>query len=142
MTTWAYRNGVLVADSMVSTAMSLQVIGTAKKVHKTKSGWLAAGAGNLVDVHKFFRWIDEGMDDDAAVKLENLDGILVDPKGVAYSVDDSLFPYVIDAEFHSGGAGASIALGAMGFGATAEEAVKVAMKLSLGTGGKIQKVSL
>jgi hypothetical protein len=142
LTTWAYRNGVLVADSMVSTSSSLQVVGTAKKVHKSKDGWLAAGAGILVDVHRFFRWVDEGRDEDEAIKLENLDGILISPEGDVYQIDDSLFPYQIDAEFHAGGGGAAIATGAMAFGATAEEAIKIAMKYSLGTGGKIQKVTL
>lgn len=142
MTTWAYRNGVLVADSMVSTSTSYQIIGSAKKVHKAKNGIIAAGAGVLVDVHRFFNWIDDGMDTDAAVKLDNLDGVLIKPDKTIWMVDETLFPYVIDAEFHSGGGGSAIALGAMAHGATAEEAVRIAMKYSLGTGGKLQKVTL
>src|SRR5690242_381956 len=107
MTTWAYRNGVLVSDSMVSTSTSMQIVGTAKKVHKAKSGIIAAGAGVLVDVCKFFDWIDDGMDTDAAVKLENLDGILIKPDKTIWMVDNDLYPYQIDAEFHSGGGGSA-----------------------------------
>ena len=142
MTTFAYRDGILVSDSMVSTSVSLTVAGTARKVLKTKQGWLVAGAGNLRDVNRFFRWVEEGMDEDEAVKLENLEGLVVKDRTTILQVDEALMPYVIDAEFHTGGQGASVALGALAMGATAEEAVRVAMKYSLGTGGKIQKVSL
>jgi hypothetical protein len=141
VTTWVYRDGILVADSMVTTSVTSQIVGTCKKVHKTKSGILCAGAGNLVDLHKFFRWVDEGMQDDVA-KLDHLDGILVKSKDEIYQVDNELFPYVIEAPWYAGGAGDQLAIGAMAMGATAEEALKVAMKYSMGTGGKIQKVTL
>jgi hypothetical protein len=144
LTTFAYRNGILVADSMVSVPVGASgySVGTAKKVLKTKQGWLVGGAGNLVDLHRFFRWVEEGMEEDAGIKMANINGIVVKDKNTILQVEDELYPYVIDAEFYAGGGGEQFALGAMAMGASAEEAVKVAMKFSLGTGGKLQKVSL
>lgn len=116
----------------------MQNCGTTKKLHKTADGWIGAGAGNIVDIHRFFEWMDDGREPDAAVKVENLDAIMIDPEGKVYSVDNDLYPYVIDAPFHSGGSGSAIALGAMAHGATAEEAVRITIEYSIGCGGPLQ----
>lgn len=109
---------------------------------KSGSGWLAAGAGNAADMAQFLKWVEEGRDEDEAVKLENLEGFLVSPKGETFLVEADLHPFAIDAPFHAGGSGSAVALGAMEMGATAEEAVRIAIKYTTSCGGEIQIVKL
>ncbi len=116
--------------------------GTTKKTHKSKDGWLGAGGGSITDVHKFFKWIDDGHDPDDAVSLEHLDGILVSPDGTVFIVESDLNPYEMKADFYVGGSGGELATGAMAAGATPEDAVKIAIKYDISCGGPIQKVKL
>lgn len=140
MTVWAYRDGVLASDSLV--LVDRMICGQMRKVIKSGSGWLAAGAGNATDMNQFLRWVEDGKEEDSAVKLENLEGFLVSPKGETFIVEADLHPMKIEAEFHAGGSGAAFAIGAMARGASAIEAVKIAMEYNSSCGGDIQVVRL
>lgn len=140
MTVWAYRDGILASDSLVVTER--MKTGSTRKVTKSGSGWLAGGAGNATDMAQFLRWVEEGREEDDATKLENLEGFLVSPKGKTFLVEADLHPFPIEAEFHAGGSGCAVAIGAMEAGATAEEAVRIAIKHVTSCGGEIQVVKL
>lgn len=140
MTVWAYRDGVLASDSLM--IIDRLVAGYSRKVIKSGSGWLAAGAGNATDMSQYLRWVEEGREEDDAVKLENLEGFLVSPKGKTFLVEADLHPFPIEGEFHAGGSGSPVAIGAMEMGATAIEAVEAAIKHTTSCGGEIQVVKL
>lgn len=141
MTVWAYKDGVLASDSRISTH-SAGITGEMKKVIKSGAGWLGAAAGNATDMAQFLRWVDEGREEDDATKLENVDGILISPKGKVFYVEGDLHPFAVEAPFHAGGAGGYLAIGAMEMGATAEEAVHIAIKYNSSCGGEVQVVKL
>lgn len=138
MTVIAYRDGVMASDSLI--VHGTRYTGTVKKVTKTKDGWLAGGAGQVSDVNQFLEWAETR--DPETPPLEALNALLVSPKGVVYCVENDLAPYEVKAEFFSEGSGDQIAMGAMAMGASAEEAVKIAIKYNIGCGGKIQVVKL
>jgi len=118
--------------------------GYTQKITKSKDGWLAGGAGSASDVAKFLRWVEDGRVEDEGVKLENLDGLLISPKGIVFLVEADLNPFEIrtDEGFYAAGTGYRSAMAAMEMGATAQEAVEVTIKWDTGCGGKVQKVEL
>lgn len=120
--------------------------GSARKVVKAWDGSLVGGAGSLQSVEMFLDWWLDPTEDKPTLlelTLENFNGIVISPDGKKiYIYEDSGYPFEIKSPFHSIGVGAPIAYGAFEMGATAEEAVKTAIKYDNTCGGKVQKVSL
>lgn len=88
----------------------------------------------------FFNWFqdpDEDKPDLAALKLETFEGIIINPDGDIAILDPTGYPMEIEAPFHTLGSGGEIAFGALAHGATAIEAVKIAIKYETGCGGKV-----
>lgn len=140
VTVIAYRDGILASDSQV-TSGDIKV-GICRKVTKTEDGWLAGAAGGISSVQQFLNWA-EIRDPDIFVKLdESFTGFLIDPEGITFIVESDLVPFEVKAEFHAEGHGREVAIGAMATGATAEEAVAIAIKYVDGCGGEIQVVKL
>lgn len=136
MTTIAYRDGVLAADTMVS--RDGMVSGYTVKVER-RGPIFAAYAGNCAMGQAFLDWFRKGMKGDPPPMVDgdcSCAGILI--------ADDAIIewsgqprPDWIKAPFAAWGSGAQFALGAMAFGATAESAVYAAMTLDHGTGGRV-----
>jgi ATP-dependent protease HslVU (ClpYQ) peptidase subunit len=146
MTIWVYRNGILASDSAIFA--DTLVVGTIRKVAK-KGGWLAAGAGNARDMALFLDTFEANIEEageeftiNSDAKLENLGGLLVSPEGRVFQIDSGGYPYECEAEFHSGGIGEAMAIGAMAMGATAEEAVQICIDYNAYCDGAIQVVRL
>lgn len=138
MTAIAYRDGVMAADTLVSAGTS--VTGQMIKVRKIK-GWLAGASGNAASMAQFFKWVEDGMDADVA-KVENFSGLLVNPKGKVFQVEDELFPYEVVSEFHATGSAHEFLKGAMAMGASPEQAVELAKEHDTGCGGDTTVVRL
>lgn len=128
----------MAGDTKISAGSS--VTGQMIKVKKIK-GWLAGGSGNAASIAQFFRWVQEGRNPDAA-KIENFSGLLVDPKGKVFQVEDELFPYEVTADFYATGSAHEFLKGAMAMGATPEEAVELAKVHDTGCGGDTTVVRL
>lgn len=134
MTTIAYKDGVLAADSMVSESRTW--CGVTKKLWQSPKGAIAAAAGSAHDCAEFGRWVEGGMkEDDAPVLNENFEGIVVSLDGTVTFYDDECKPLAMDAPHYASGSGGQFALGAMSAGATAEQAVKIAAFYDRGTTG-------
>lgn len=118
MTTVAVKDGVIAADSFVSSSYGRKCV----KLRKIKRSWYGV-AGDWDDALKFFEWRKSGGD---APMMGKLDALEIRGKKVYYWCGDVPEevkpPYAI-------GSGADIAMGAMHFGATAEQAVALACKL-------------
>lgn len=140
MTTIAYRDGVLAADTQV-TAGDL-IAGTMRKVARIvrdDTVILVAGAGDQADVLKFIQWIKDNTPRDqfpgfySPESKDNFCAIVVaqeqgaDPEVNMFWGD--LYPRPIGADFRAFGPGRDFAYGAMAFGATAKQAVLVAGEL-------------
>lgn len=148
MTTIAYRDGVLAADSQVS-SISGSRFGTKSKITRTAGGLLAAACGDSGWVSSFLRWADQfvGAPDQLGSAVpecaEESEGWLVDPRTDAlWIVSGGRHFWQLDAQFHAAGSGGRVAIGAMARGATAVEAVEIAIQFDIYTGGPVQALSL
>ena len=147
MTTIAYRDGVLAADSLISCGQTR--IGSVRKIVRA-NGFLAALTGDMQDTVLLRRWLEAGCpeapnDDDASpwgtLGNDGGSGIVVDATG-AMVFDNKLRRYAVDAPFLADGSGADIALGAMAAGASAEDAVRIACRLDTGSGEPVEAARL
>ncbi len=137
MTVIAYREGIMAADSLVTSDNGRTREGTFMKIRRLQrfNDWHIVGAaGSLGDCIKFYRWFEGSPEE-----FEGIEGISVNCRTrKMYGWDDSLEPLPIGAPFMTAGSGAPLALAAMHAGASAEEAVRAAMKVDGSLGGPVR----
>ncbi len=134
MTTIAFKNGVLAADTLIATNT---VAGEMTKIAMCDR-FMGGGSGDVVDVSNFLDWVEEGADLKALPKFsDNFTGILVDKSHYIYLVYENGVSRPISAPFYATGCGQEVAKGALAAGATAEEAVQAAIHISPYTGGHV-----
>lgn len=140
MTVVAYKNGVLAADTLVSD--DTLVYGHTIKIKRVRHGWLVGGCGNIATLQQFLQKWSAGVaipafdtDDDS------FSGVALNPRGyfLTYEKEGVI---KLDLDIFAIGSGGQVALGAMHAGATAEEAVKVAIKLIGNCGGNVTTLKL
>ncbi len=138
MTIIAYRDGVMAADSQVSGDYAIR--GSKKKIYRTNRGDIVAASGGCGGIAKFIEWLqgDRAERFDPKPFTDSFGAILVTAEGQVVCYDDFGLPVDVIADYHADGAGRDFALGAMAVGASAEEAVRVAIKHSPHCGGDIQ----
>jgi ATP-dependent protease HslVU (ClpYQ) peptidase subunit len=147
MTTLAYRDGVLAADSAITCGSMYQ--GTAPKIHKLPGGCIFAWSGTMA-VAMFLlehlsrledfcprpglhidlpdhKWLEGGYE-----------AWILAPDGTLYSFNDERVLLHVTAPYAATGSGCCYAMGAMAAGATAEEAIVAAAKCEIHTGGPVQ----
>lgn len=136
MTVIVYRDGVMAADSLVTDSWCR--LGTTVKIVRSPSGLLAGACGESEDCHSFLEWIKVGGPKDTIPKLENKDGdfnaFVVDGERRVWMMGANLIPCPLMTDFYAIGGGASFAVGAMEMGASAIDAVNVAIKYHGGCG--------
>ena len=141
MTIICYRDGVMASDSLVTDGDARA--GTIEKLSINRKKWMAGAAGAIHPCQEFHAWVMAGCDGEFDPSCDDgeFSGILVSPSGVIYDVDADGKRSRIKAEYVVCGSGSSYALGAMAFGATAVEAVQVAIKLCVTCGGDLQVIT-
>lgn len=140
MTTIAYRDGVLAADSLISS-------GTMRAGHMTKiarcpAGWIGGVSGGLEAISLFAEWLRTGRVGECPSLGENSDGVLVRPDGTVFYVGPRGSLSQVRADFVAIGSGEKVAVGAMAMGADARRAVEVAAEHDTATGGEIVTLAL
>jgi hypothetical protein len=142
MTTVAYRDGVLAADTLV--VCGNVRTGYISKILKTRRGGLVGISGNLEGAAQFLTWVRSGRrgkppatDDESGCR-----GIVVEPDGSVLFWDGgpALFPK--RGAYFALGSGRDVALGALAMGATADAAVRAAMQIDIYTGGDVEMLRL
>ena len=141
MTTIAYRDGIIAADSR--TTWNGGHLGDVTKI--AKNGKILAGsAGSASQCKLFLDWVLSGMMGDQPKLVADdyeLDAFVALPDGkIVFFNGQSSFP--LKARFYACGSGYQYALGAMSMGATAEEAVRIAAQHDTKTGGEIQTLTV
>lgn len=136
MTTVAYRDGVLAADTLSTCNGLIDDYGA--KVWRVGKV-LVGAAGSRAVCLKFRDWVAGGMEGDSPM-ADDANGIVVSSAAVVCWSEKG--PWPVTAPFYSLGSGYQVALGAMEMGATAEQAVSAARKWDLGTGGEITTLKL
>jgi 20S proteasome alpha/beta subunit len=132
MTTIAYKDGILVADTQLTSGDRKF---RCEKLHRFASGDLFAGAGGLSDVLKLRRWVADGCPNETPEFSERADVecIWVKVDGTVLFVDQDCEPMRITDTAVSIGSGSQYAMAAMECGLSAEEAIGIAAKFDPAT---------
>jgi len=139
MTTIAFRDGVVASDSFMSSGNTI-VSRDTKKILCTPD-LVFCFAGKYEDGISAFKW---AQDQSSAKPNCNGSAFWFFDRAGAYGMDSGLiqFPLPLIDGFASMGTGDDIALGAMAYGASAEEAVSIACQLDAFTGGHVVTLDL
>jgi ATP-dependent protease HslVU (ClpYQ) peptidase subunit len=141
MTTLVYRDGILAADTQITYGATLMP-GKCRKVHKLPNGSLYGHTGSLeigeLMKRRLIKCCEEAEPVDLHdIKTENYEGVLVGPTGQIMFYEN--YTWIgLDVPYVAMGSGKEHAYGALQMGASARQAVKAAMALDPGSGGKIQ----
>lgn len=146
ITTWAYRNGTLAADSL--TTVHGQRAGFVRKI-KQVGPFLLSFSGSLSLAEAWVHWVASGMDPEKEPPrlIDNKDNseyvfghlFLGGDCHVAFEPNGTNLTW---APFVAGGSGSEYALGAMEMGASAVEAVAAAIKFDTSSGGPINVLTM
>ena len=141
MTTVAYRNGVLAADSRLNWDDAYATSMT--KLTKLPDGSWLSTAGAMQDGERLRKWYEKGAVASRYPKKMSIQGLLLAPDGSVWMFDDDGRIRVEENSDHfvAIGSGAPAALGAMQMGAGAVQAVEIAAKIDLATGLPVQWVT-
>lgn len=137
MTTIA-TDGYAVAGDGRSTRNDSVTGNNRRKVHPLPDGSVVGGAGRTADAERAIRTLTEMTNDEvkgdyALIRLY--------PSGKVEIYEGSLKSPIRSKAPHAIGTGSDVAMGAMLAGATAQEAVKIAGKIDIYTGGKVTSYS-
>ena len=143
MTTIAYKNGYLAFDGRLVSGGSVVTDSNIKGI-KTKD-YLIAAAGHAGLCDAFLEWGQNDFKQTLTPKCENslvaeadFTGIKIDKDGHVVIYDENFFPITVGTiEQYAIGSGGELAMGAMAMGATAKQAIEIAAKYDVNTGGKI-----
>lgn len=130
MTTIAFKDGVLAADTLL-TADGI-VAGHAAKIWR-HGMLLLGGAGSTIWTEKFRTWVDGGLQGDQPMTKDEGNWFVIEPTGrTVVWCDDG--PFIERCPYWALGSGMNIALGAMAAGASAERAVEIACEWDTSSG--------
>lgn len=138
MTTIAYRDGIMAADSLATGGDVRR--GEVAKLDTLADGTILGLTGSSGLAPLVCAWLAAGAKWEDRPKLPDgltIGGLLVRPGGTVFVISTNFVLQQVTAEFHAQGSGNEIAIGAMAMGATAEQDVAVAAKFDIYTGGAI-----
>lgn len=145
MTTIAYRDGVLAADSGVWHGDAVNM--WARKVVKGYDGVLYGLTGNAAEAGAYIAWVSNGYagDEPKARPLDKDDAssfvVVIAEAGQPIKIKTAYGIETYDAPYISIGGGAQACYGAMFAGANAETAIQAAIEHGSGAIGNAQSVS-
>lgn len=150
MSTIAYRNGVMAADSMAYGGKFTASPGSKCKIHRITEGRFAGGligiTSSCVGADQYLiPWANGGAEYGKIGDTIPSDFLvmIVDPEGRLWLANDfTALSGPIQSEFYAIGSGADFAIGAMAVGAGPERAIEVAIAHNQHTGGPVQALSL
>lgn len=140
MTAIAFRDGVMAADTAVwaSTGGGYTVVGRYRKIDRLKDGSLFASTGRSADHQAVIRWLATDQEGETPKVKEQFSAIWARRRGVL-KIEDDVRPFDMpQADFYAAGASMEFLLGALAAGASAEEAVRLAIQYTDGAAGDVQ----
>lgn len=146
MTAIAYRNGVIAADTNIVASNSGGEVSTTKNFRKIAKGKNVIGgfSGSARFIPRYISWIEKENGDLDTIPKYNISGLVAYKKGreiSLFNLDDG-FLWPMNVEWAAEGSALFFLTGALAAGASAKEAVKLAMEYVPNIGGKIESVSL
>lgn len=148
MTTIAYKNGVMAADSLINYGSfsngeinKIHVIDVPEEDGKRVRKAMLAVSGAVWVTEPLIEWIEGGASQEEIPHCllhaaKEFSCIMIDDQGTVWEFNNGFF-LKCGVEYHSIGSGQMFALGAMAAGIEAPEAVAAAMKHDKATGGAI-----
>jgi ATP-dependent HslUV protease subunit HslV len=137
LTTIAYRDGVLAADTQTCRGYT-KIVGLTK-VARGPDGRMGGAAGEAGFLTKWLAWICGDVEDQPeprATETSTDVGLLVHPDGTV-EIFEEAGSYRLSVPYFAVGSGRDQALGAMFAGADAETAVRAAIAHDTGSGGPV-----
>lgn len=145
MTTIAYRDGIMAADSRAYGG-DKRSIGMKTKIHLLSDGTLFGCSSSCVGADGILRrWVDAGCPPAVGsdVKPDSFELLLIRPNGDVFFAHDNLdLTGPLSAEFHAIGSGYQFAIAVMTMGFDAVKAVEVASQCDIWTDGPITQLKL
>lgn len=138
MTTIAWDGHTLAAESLI-TEGSMRV-GYMNKIIRLNNGGYVAGAGLTHVSQMVADWMNGKREAPSEKELKDSIIFYIDSMGKAWIYDQTVSAAMPAQKKDACGSGSAFARVALEMGATAEEAVKIAMKFDTFSGGKINKV--
>jgi ATP-dependent protease HslVU (ClpYQ) peptidase subunit len=140
MTTIAYKNGTLAADSLLTQGTTR--VGSFNKIEKLEDGSYIAMAGSVEVFEEVLLWLnDRTLPKPVLEEDDTFSALIVSPDKTVRELSNSLRFFKVVGNW-AAGSGGLIALTAMHLGKTARQAIEVAIELDVGTGGKINSVKV
>lgn len=139
MSVVVYKDGVLAADSKAYGGKYQTSPGWKRKAHRLEDGTrVGVVSAVLGEPERFVAWLRAGGDPEAwKGEKPDVRALVVRPNGALFLHDESLTPSVpIECEFYAIGSGGEFAMGAMAMGADVEEAIRVAIRFDVNSGGE------
>ncbi|ODT84837.1 hypothetical protein [Phenylobacterium sp. SCN 70-31] len=121
-------------------------VGHVMKIARRWDGTLVSGAGHATYLYDLRQWADLPKKKRKigpplpSKDQENSMGVMIEPDGKIYVLQETGI-CLSGAEYYAIGSGSEFALGAMAMGASAEEAVRAAIKHDCYSGGEINTIS-
>lgn len=139
MTTIVYRDGLMAADTASFTHEgNLRAPFRVSKLRRLSDGSVIGGAGMRRDIVRFGEWLETRNGERPTTGNEyTIIQALPDGRVVIHDGPDE---WEVRGVFCAAGSGAAAAYGALFMGASAREAVEIAMKLDPWTGGDVEIV--
>lgn len=141
MTTIAYRDGELATDSRI-TAGDMIVSDKRTKVHRLRDGSLMAWAGSVQDAELLLQAMRRtAKPAEKHPKLEDISALHLRTDGTLWEYEGEAWVKQ-DLGYYATGSGSPYAFAAMDAGASAKDAVRIAIKRDANSGGRVQSLKL
>lgn len=134
MTTIAWRPDEIAGDTAIFENNT--IIGHMTKVIRASLYTLAGGAGTFSEVLAFLEWVKKGGAGQWP-KLNDETTCIVGYERTLYVYDATGRTKLVNCPYYAIGGGGDFATGALAYGASAKEAVKIAMKHDAFTAGRV-----
>lgn len=139
MTAIAYRSGIMAADSVGWACGKTVKTSVAPKIKRMPDGGMFAACGSATEIFRFAEWMLTGKSRPADFdKDEQFTGLWAKPDGSLWLCNYTLHFYQLCDPFFAIGAPDTFMIGALHAGASAEEAVRLAVLHTDGAGGAVQ----
>lgn len=136
MTTIAYRNGILAADTQMTISNVAYKTSKIKRLNKNTAIACAGSGADEYRARQHFSLPDWKDHEPPKVK-SNFECVLIN-KGQPYFCVGNLFPIKMEHDYYAIGSGGNFAMAGMATGLSAEEAVQFASELCLYTNDIIE----
>lgn len=135
MTVIVVRDGVMAADT--ASWCGQIIVAHRNKIRRLHDGRLFAGTGERASADACFDWLDGRAEKPPPEERDAFAALILGPGGIE-RVDYKFRTHADNQEFAFAGAHGELLFGALAAGASAEEAVRIAIRYGDSAGGEVQ----